>query len=136
MEQEPLQIANDSLQNYFENTIIPQLYVDAELVLRKFTPPAMKQFSLSNADIGKNMVDVVDNIRYPTIIENIEKILAIELLNAAQAMEFRRPAKSSAYLESFLSDYRQVVSFVEEDTLMYVGINKTIEFLEKGKYYL
>ena len=75
MEQEPLQIENDSLQNYFENTIIPQLYVDAELVLRKFTPPAMKQFSLSNADIGKNMVDVVDNIRYPTIIENIEEVI-------------------------------------------------------------
>jgi len=51
-------------------------------------------------------------------------------------MDFRRPAKSSVYLESFLADYRQVVSFVEEDTLMYVGINKTIDFLEKGKYIL
>jgi histidine ammonia-lyase len=70
------------------------------------------------------------------VATNIYSILAIELYNAAQAMEFRRPAKSSEYLESFLADYRQEVSFVSEDTLMYVGINKTIEFLEKGNYVL
>jgi len=39
---------NDELENYFRNTIIPQLFVDADLILQKFTPPAMKQFSLSN----------------------------------------------------------------------------------------
>ena len=70
------------------------------------------------------------------VATNIYSILAIELYNAAQAMEFRRPAKSSPYLESFLANYRKVVPFVDKDTLMYVGINKTIEFLEKGKYYL
>ncbi|HET6557744.1 MAG TPA: aromatic amino acid lyase, partial [Prolixibacteraceae bacterium] len=67
---------------------------------------------------------------------NIYSILAIELYNAAQAMEFRRPAKTSPYLESFLEDYRMEVQFVDKDTLMYVDINKTIAFMEKGKYYL
>jgi Signal transduction histidine kinase len=66
---------NENLENYFENTIIPQLYVDAALVLRKFTPPAMKQFTLSHADIGKNMHEVVDNIRYATLIENITEVI-------------------------------------------------------------
>lgn len=75
MEEEYVQTANESLQNYFENTIIPQLYVDADLILRKFTPPAMKQFSLTKADIGRHMSDVVNNIRYPTIIENIEEVI-------------------------------------------------------------
>jgi histidine ammonia-lyase len=70
------------------------------------------------------------------VVNNIYSILAIELYNAAQALEFRRPAKSSAYLENFLSDYRKVVPFVDKDTLMYIGINKTVEFLEKGKYVL
>ncbi|MEI9942688.1 MAG: PAS domain-containing protein [Chitinophagaceae bacterium] len=37
---------NDELENYFRNTIIPQLFIDANLLLRKFTPPAMKQFDL------------------------------------------------------------------------------------------
>ncbi|MGB4401036.1 MAG: PAS domain-containing protein, partial [Daejeonella sp.] len=42
---------NDELENYFRNTIIPQLFVDAHLILRKFTPPAMRQFSLALADV-------------------------------------------------------------------------------------
>ena len=67
---------NDELENYFRNTIIPQLYIDANLILRKFTPPAMKQFRLSNSDIGKFIGDIKDNFRYPSIIENIEIVIS------------------------------------------------------------
>lgn len=66
---------NDELENYFRNTIIPQLFVDSDLVLRKFTPPAMKQFSLKTGDVGKNIDDVKDNFRFPTIVENIEQVI-------------------------------------------------------------
>lgn len=66
---------SENLENYFENTIIPQLYVDAGMVLRKFTPPAMKQFALCHSDIGKSMHEVVDNIRYATLIENITEVI-------------------------------------------------------------
>jgi two-component system, OmpR family, phosphate regulon sensor histidine kinase PhoR len=67
---------NDELENYFGNTIIPQLFVDADLILRKFTPPAMKQFNFSPDHIGKPMEDLVDNIRYSTIMENIKEVIA------------------------------------------------------------
>lgn len=67
---------NEDLENYFANTIIPQLYVDGNFILRKFTPPAMKQFNLTHADINKNIHDVTDNIRYPTLIENINEVIA------------------------------------------------------------
>lgn len=67
---------NDELENYFRNTIIPQLYIDSNLILRKFTPPAMKQFSLSNGDVGKFIGDIKDNFRYPSIIENIEIVIS------------------------------------------------------------
>lgn len=66
---------NEILENYFENTIIPQLYVDGNLILRKFTPPAMKQFSLSLNDLGKSIVDLKDNIRYPTFLDNINEVI-------------------------------------------------------------
>ncbi|GGE41592.1 two-component system phosphate regulon sensor histidine kinase PhoR [Pedobacter psychrotolerans] len=66
---------NDELENYFRNTIIPQLFVDANLILRKFTPPAMKQFKLHPHDIGKSIMDIKDNFRFPTIIENIEHVI-------------------------------------------------------------
>lgn len=67
---------NDELENYFRNTIIPQLFVDANLVLRKFTPPAMKQFKLHNNDIGKHIYDIKDNFRFPSIIDNIEQVIS------------------------------------------------------------
>lgn len=66
---------NFDLANYFSNTIIPQLFVDADLVLRIFTPPAMDQFSLSYDDIGKNIEDIKDNIRYLTIKDNIQEVI-------------------------------------------------------------
>ncbi|RDV11453.1 ATP-binding protein [Pontibacter diazotrophicus] len=66
---------NDELENYFSNTIIPQLFVDADMILRKFTPPAMKHFNLSAEDVGRHIDDVSSNIRFPTIIENIEEVI-------------------------------------------------------------
>jgi two-component system phosphate regulon sensor histidine kinase PhoR len=67
---------NDELENYFRNTIIPQLFVDRDLILRKFTPPAMKQFSLKTGDVGKNIDDIKDNFRFHTIVENIEQVIS------------------------------------------------------------
>jgi len=67
--------SNDELENYFRNTIIPQLFIDADLRLRKFTPPAMTQFDLSMADIGRSISDIKDNFRFPSIIENIQYVI-------------------------------------------------------------
>ncbi|AKD03703.1 ATP-binding protein [Pontibacter korlensis] len=66
---------NDELENYFNNTIIPQLFVDADMILRKFTPAAMKHFKLSSDDVGRHIDEVSNNIRFPTIIENITEVI-------------------------------------------------------------
>lgn len=66
---------NDELENYFRNTIIPQLFVDGDLRLRKFTPPAMKQFSLSSGDIGQSIENIKDNFRFPSIVDNIQEVM-------------------------------------------------------------
>ena len=68
-----------------------------------------------------------------TIINNTEKVLAIELLNAAQALEFRRPLKSSPFIEEFVESYRKVVPFVEDDQLMYKLIHASQEFVKNAK---
>ena len=68
------------------------------------------------------------------VVLNTEKILAIELYNAAQAMDFRRPMKTSPLLEKFIEEYREKVAFVERDVLMYEGINKTIDFLNETNF--
>ena len=64
------------------------------------------------------------------IINNTEKVLSIELFNAAQALEFRRPLKSSEFIEEFVASYRQSVPFVENDVLMYKLMHKSQEFLQ------
>lgn len=66
---------NFDLANYFSNTIIPQLFVDADMILRIFTPPAMKQFSLTYEHVGMNISDVKDNLRYPHVVEDIQDII-------------------------------------------------------------
>lgn len=66
---------NDELENYFRNTMIPQLFVDSDLILRKFTPPAMRQFQLSSNDVGRYISDIKENFRFPTIIENIQHVI-------------------------------------------------------------
>src|SRR5690606_14502419 len=66
---------NDELENYFRNTIIPQLFVDAKLILRKYTPPAMKQFEFSPDDIGRPFQDLADNIRYSVIVDDVKEVI-------------------------------------------------------------
>lgn len=70
-----LTIRNQELENYFSNTIIPQLFVDGDLMLRKFTPPAMKQFSLREEHIGRSIEEVRENFRFHSIIDDIREVI-------------------------------------------------------------
>ncbi|MBC5839406.1 histidine ammonia-lyase [Flavobacterium muglaense] len=63
------------------------------------------------------------------VMDNLERILAIELMNASQAIEFRRPLQSSDFIEMFLTAYRQEVPFVSEDRILHYDIEKTVTFL-------
>ena len=65
------------------------------------------------------------------VVDNAETVLAIELFNAAQAMEFRRPAKTSPLLEKVLKHYRKEVPFISDDAYMHPFIEKSIEFIRK-----
>lgn len=53
------------------------------------------------------------------VMDNLEHILAIELMNAAQGVDFRQPVKTFPVLERFLSEYRKEVPFVKDDIVMY-----------------
>ena len=64
------------------------------------------------------------------IMENLKSILAIELLNASQALAFRRPAKSSSIIENYFEAYTKEVPFVDKDRVFHNDIMKTIKFME------
>lgn len=65
------------------------------------------------------------------VVDNTRRILAIELLNAAQALHFRRPLRTSPALEEWVAEYRKVVPFVENDTVMSPLIEASVEFLQR-----
>ena len=69
------------------------------------------------------------------VVDNCETVLAIELMNAAQAMDFRRPAKTSKLLEALLADYRKEVPFVDNDTYLSPLIHRSVQFIKSEKYF-
>jgi histidine ammonia-lyase len=65
------------------------------------------------------------------VVDNCEEVLAIELFNAAQALEFRRPAKTSPILEKIFSEFRKEVPFVKNDEYLHPYIMKAKAFLSR-----
>lgn len=65
------------------------------------------------------------------VVLNTERVLAIELFNAAQALEFRRPLHSSWEIEKIFAAYRKVVPFVDDDTYMHPLIEASVDFIRK-----
>ena len=126
-------VANPGLNSGF---MIPQ-YAAASIVSqnKQYCTPASVD-SIPSSNEQEDHVSMGGNAATKAlkVALNVQKILAIELYNAAQALEFRRPKKTSVYLEGFFHLYRENVKFVEQDTLMYEGINETIDFLDKGKF--
>lgn len=70
-------------------------------------------------------------IKLYKVVLNTERVLAIELFNATQALEFRRPLKSSPVIQRIFEDYRKQVPFIINDEVMYPYIQKSIDFLRK-----
>lgn len=123
-------VANPGLNSGF---MIPQ-YAAASIVSQSkqlCTPASVDSIPSSNEQEDHVSMGGNAATKALKVVLNTEKIIAIELYNAAQAMDFRRPLKTSPFLEKFMAEYRKKVGFVQFDVLMYKEINKTIEFLNK-----
>ncbi len=68
------------------------------------------------------------------VVENTERLLAIELFNAVQAIDFRHPLMTSPVLQKICAAYREVVPFIEDDCVMYPHIHNSVDFLRKWKF--
>ena len=68
-------------------------------------------------------------VKCKRVIDNVEKVLAIELLTAVQAIEFRRPLQSSKQIEKIIVDFRKEISFNEEDRILHYDMMKAVEFI-------
>lgn len=68
------------------------------------------------------------------VVDNVYKVLGVELMNAAQALEFRRPLKSSPAIEDLFLRYRKEVAFVDVDRVMYTEMAKSVDFLKNNEH--
>lgn len=106
--------------------MIPQ-YTTAALVTENKTlcfPASADSIPTSLGQEDHVSMGSISGRKLNRVLDNLEFILAIELLSACQAIEFRRPLKSSALLE-FAHDYvREFVGFAEEDRIFADDINK------------
>ena len=93
------------------------------------TPASIDSISSSNNQEDHVSMGANAATKCLRIINNVEKVLAIELLTAAQALEFRRPLTTSVILENIITDFRKEVSFNDSDRILHFDMQKSIEFI-------
>ena len=93
------------------------------------TPASVDSISSSNNQEDHVSMGANAATKCLRVINNVEKVLAIELLSAAQALDFRRPLKSSAVVENLVIAFRQQVSFNKEDRVLHDDMVKAIDFV-------
>lgn len=123
-------VANPGLNSGF---MIPQ-YAGASVVSQNkqlCTPASIDTIDSSNGQEDHVSMGANAATKLYRIVENCFTIQGIELLNAAQAIEFRRPLKSSPILEEVVESYRQKVNFVNDDTYLHPLMMESIKFVKE-----
>ena len=122
-------IANPGVNSGF---MIPQYTAAAIVSLNKTLSTPSSVDSIPSSQGQEDHVSMGANaaIKLYKVVLNTERVLAIELFNAAQALDFRRPLKSSPAVEAIHAAYRKVVPFIVDDEVMYPHIAQSIEFLK------
>jgi histidine ammonia-lyase len=128
-------VANPGLNSGF---MIPQ-YTAASIVNQNkqlCTPASVDTIESSQGQEDHVSMGANAATKAYRVLENLERVLAIEIFNAAQALEFRRPLRSSPYIEDLMEKYRREVKFIENDKIMYDDINNSIAFLKEIQFEL
>ena len=111
--------------------MIPQ-YTAASIVSENkqlCTPASVDSISSSNNQEDHVSMGANAATKCLRVMDNTAKVLAIELMVAAQALEFRKPLKTSPVLEQLIADFRKVVATNEEDRVLNTDIIQSIKFL-------
>ena len=121
-------VANPGLNSGF---MITQYTAASAVSLNKSLASPSSLDSIPSCQDQEDHVSMGGNaaIKLRKVVFNTERVLAIELFNAAQALEFRFPKKSSPVIMAIHEKYRREVPFISDDVVMYPLIEKSIQFL-------
>ena len=112
--------------------MIPQ-YAQASVVSQNkqlATPCAVDTIDSSNGQEDHVSMGANAATKVFRMVDNLEKIMGVELMNAAQGLEFIKPLKSSPIICNFIAAYRKEVPFVEIDVEMHPLMDKSIQFIK------
>ena len=113
--------------------MIPQ-YTAASIVSQNkqlCTPASVDSISSCNEQEDHVSMGANAATKCLRVAENLEKILGIELLTAAQAFELRKGLKTSTAMNKLFEDYRKVVSFNERDRYLGEDIERSVQFVRE-----
>jgi histidine ammonia-lyase len=96
------------------------------------TPASVDSIVSSNGQEDHVSMGANAATKLKKVIDNVQRVLAIELLCAAQAMDFRRPGTSSAKLENLMTAFRKVVTFNDADRVLHDDMVKAEQFLNQN----
>lgn len=97
------------------------------------TPASADSIVSSNGQEDHVSMGANAAVKIHKLVNNVYEILAVELMTAAQALEFRRPARTSVRLEDVVSNFRKVVPFIDEDRVLHDDMKLTVDFLKTLK---
>jgi histidine ammonia-lyase len=100
------------------------------------TPASVDSITSSNGQEDHVSMGANAATKCYRVMENVQKILGIELMCAAQALEFRRPLKSSVALESMVEAFRQKVSFNDKDRVLHDDMVAASRFIHTSPHSL
>ena len=95
------------------------------------TPASVDSISSSNNQEDHVSMGANAATKCFRVIENVEKVLAIELLTAIQALEYRRPLKSSPGIERIVQEFRKKISFNVSDRFLHEDLENAVEFMRE-----
>lgn len=94
------------------------------------TPASVDSISSSNNQEDHVSMGANAATKCWRVLQNVERVLAIELLSAAQALDFRRPLQSSPVLEKMHKAFREQVSFNEKDRILHKDMQQAVQFIQ------
>ncbi len=96
------------------------------------TPASVDSIVSSNGQEDHVSMGANAATKLKKVIDNVQRVLAIELIAAAQAIEFRKPQHTSAPLQRLLAAFRNVVPFIQKDKILHDDLVLAEQFLDQN----
>jgi histidine ammonia-lyase len=123
-------VANSGLNSGF---MIPQYAAAAVVSQNKqlCSPSSIDSIPSSNEQEDHVSMGANAATKLIRVLDNLERILAIELFAGTQALDFRKNGKTSDKIADFVNDYRKSVPFIDVDQEMYRHIENSVQFIRR-----